>query len=298
MTTREISTWSDLSLTELFYAFRKAKADCYFDYSLFVAREFVEYESDLPNNLNNLLIGLHNGQIAKLLHESLGEPRLIAKKLTTSLKPEKTEAPQSHGFFSDPKRAFHHLSTNYELTPEFRLIGDFPVQMHILSALWINLVGHKFDQALSKSAYGSRLRRYRAEEGSPAGALGSYHTEGIGSFQPYFGPYRQWRERGLKAIRNELSDDKPVIAITMDLTSYYHRIDPSFMADRRFLNYAGIELTKWEADFTAAFAQAMVAWSDLARDKLVNLGCISKDKEDSQVGGLPIGLTLSRVVCC
>lgn len=296
MTTREIAAWSDLSLTELFYAFRKAKADCYFDYSLFIAREFVEYESDLPHNLDNLLVRLHDGQIAKLLHESLGKPRLIAKKLATNSKSEKTGVPQSHGFFSDPRRAFHHLSANYELTPEFRLVGDFPVQMHILSALWINLVGHKFDQALTKSAYGSRLRRYRAEEGSPTGALGPYHTEGIGSFQPYFAPYRQWRERGLKAIRNELSDDKPVIAITMDLTSYYHRIDPTFMADRRFLDYAGIELTKWETEFTATFAQAMVAWSNLAHDKLVDLSCISKDKEGSQVGGLPIGLTLSRIV--
>lgn len=201
--------------------------------------------------------------------------------------------PQGHGFFSEPQRAFLHLCETNNLSPEFRLVGDFPVQMHILSALWINLVGHKFDAVLSRSTYGSRLRRYRPEPGSPEGTLGNYHTEAIGSFQPYFGPYRQWRERGLKAIRDELSAERPVIAITMDLTSYYHRIDPAFMASDKFRDYAGIELTEWEQEFTSAFADAMVSWSNAARDKLVAMGC---DPKEVRVGGLPIGLSISRIV--
>src|SRR5690606_10297464 len=171
-----------------------------------------------------------------------GEPRLVAKKLSAKPKTDK-KTPNGHGFFSNPDRAFGHLCATHDLTPEFRLVGDFPVEMHVLSALWINLVGHKFDAALTKSADGSRLRRYRPEPGSPEGTLGPYHTEAIGSFRPYFAPYRQWRERGLKAIREELKSERSVIAITMDLTSYYHRIDPAFMKDERFHDYAGIKLT-------------------------------------------------------
>lgn len=80
--------------------------------------------------------------------------------------------------------------------------------MHVLSALWINLVGHKFDAVLLKSAYGSRLRRYRPEPGSSEGTVGNYHTEAVGSFQPYFSPYKRWREDGLKAIRSDLKADR------------------------------------------------------------------------------------------
>ncbi len=293
MTRATIQSWSDLQLVELFYAFRKAKADCFFERSLFVAREFVEYESRLPETLNGLRARLQSGEIRQILQESLGQPRLSAKKLAAKPKQFEAEIPQGHGFFSDPKRAFQHLGATHDLTPEFRFVGDFPAQLHVLSALWINLVGHKFDEKLTKSAYGSRLRRYRPEPGSPEGTLGPYHIDAIGLFQPYFGPYRQWRERGLRAIRNELSADRPVIAITMDLTSYYHRIDPAFMADAKFRNYAGIELTEWEQEFTEAFSGALVAWSNAARDRLLAMGCDSKKVE---VGGLPIGLSISRVL--
>ncbi|MDD4965500.1 hypothetical protein [Halothiobacillus sp.] len=291
----KIESWSDLSLTELFYAFRKAKTDCYFERSLFVARDFVDYESTLPARLASLLERLQTGQIVDVLTENLGEPRLVAKKLSSKPKADK-KIPNGHGFFSKPDRAFQHLCDTHDLTPEFRLVGDFPVEMHVLSALWINLVGHKFDAALTRSAYGSRLRRYRPEPGSPEGTLGSYHTEGIGSFQPYFAPYRQWRERGLKAIREELEAERSVIAITMDLTSYYHRIDPVFMKDERFLKYARIELEPWELEFTTAFADALAIWSDRTLVILDELGCKPKKGEGPLVGGLPIGLSISRVV--
>lgn len=291
----KIESWSNLSLTDLFFAFRKAKADCYFERSLFVAREFVDYESTLPTRLMSLLEPLQAGQIVDVLKKNLGSPRLVAKKLSTKRKPDKN-IPNGHGFFSDSDRAFRHLCDTHDLTPEFRLVGDFPVDMHVLSALWINLVGHKFDEALTKSAYGSRLRRYRPEQGAPVGTLGPYHTEAIGSFQPYFAPYRQWRERGLKAIRDELQSERSVIAITMDLTSYYHRIDPTFMKDERFHDYAGIKLTPWEKEFTTAFSDALAAWSDSTLAVLNELGCKPKKSEGTLVGGLPIGLSISRVL--
>lgn len=242
-----------------------------------------------------MLERLQAGQIVEVLAENLGTLCPVAKKLSAKPKSNK-KIPNGHGFFSNPDRAFQHLYETHDLTPEFRLVGDFPVEMHVMSALWINLVGHKFDAALTKSAYGSRLRRYRAEPGSPEDTLGAYHTDAIGSFKPYFGPYRQWRERGLKAIREELEAERSVIAITMDLTCYYHRIDPAFMKDARFLDYASIELEEWEREFTTAFADVLAVWSDKALKKLNDLGCSPEKKAHPLIGGLPIGLSISRVV--
>lgn len=293
MTKTTIESWSSLQLSEMFYAFRKAKADCFFERSLAVARDFVEYESKLPENLSLLLARLQAGDVRQVLQEGISAPRLSAKKLGSEPKSIGGSVPTGHGFFSDPTRAFHHLCDTHDLTPEFRLIGDFSVQMHVMSALWINLVGHKFDKALSKSSYGSRLRRYRPEPGSQEGTLGNYHTESVGSFQPYFGPYKQWRQRGLQAIRDELTAERSVIAITMDLTSYYHRIDPAFIASKKFHAYAGVELSAWESDFTRAFAEALGTWSDATKKKLIEIGCETKEVT---VGGLPIGLSISRVV--
>lgn len=289
-----IGTWHDVTLTDLFFAFKKAKADCFFERSIYIASEFSEYEKDLACKLSSLLTRLQAGEIAAVLTQNLGQTRVVAKKLGATLQPpKKGSVSEGHGFFSDPARAFERLCASHELTPEFRLIGDFPVEMHVLSALWINLVGHGFDAVLTKSAYGSRLRRYRPEPGSPKGSVGSYHLEAVGSFQPYFGPYKEWRSRGLKAIRAELEEGHAVVAISMDLTSYYHRVDPSFIADSRFHADAGIALSKWELEFTKAFAATLVDWSKLVVAQLHALGC---SKREVTVGGLPIGLSISRVV--
>lgn len=289
-----ISTWHDVTLADLFFGFRKAKADCFFERSICIASEFVQYEKDLAHKLTGLLARLQAGEVSDVLVQNLGQTRVVAKKLGTTPKPpRKGFVSEGHSFFSDPARAFERLCASHELTPEFRLIGDFPVEMHVLSALWINLVGHKFDAVLSKSAHGSRLRRYRPDPGAPKGSVGDYHLEAVGSFQPYFEPYKEWRNRGLKAIRSELEIGHPVVAISMDLTSYYHRVDPSFIADARFHAEAGIVLSKWELEFTEAFTAMLVDWSKNVAVQMHALGC---SRKEVTVGGLPIGLSISRVV--
>lgn len=292
MTKTTIQNLDELQLADLFYAYRKAKADCFFEHSICSAQEFALYEQNLAINLVNLLTQIKSGNISTLLLESLGALQIMAKKLSIKEDPNK-EQPKGHGFFSDPKKAFARLNSSHTLTPEFRIVGDFPVQMHILSALWINLIGHKFDSVLSKSAYGSRLRRYRSTSGSLPGTVGEYHVEAVGSFEPYFGPYKRWREDGLRAIRNELAEDRPLIAVSMDLTSYYHKIDPSFISNPQFYAAAGIALQGWEVEFTQAYSNALSAWSKMASNALFSYGCT--DPEAMQ-GGLPIGLTISRVV--
>lgn len=286
-----IGTWRDVTLTDLFFAFRKAKVDCFFERSICIASEFTEYEKDLAQNLPGLLAQLHAGEVANVLFKDLGKTRVVAKKLGTA--PNKRAVSEGHSFFSDPARAFESLCASHDLTPEFRLIGDFPVEMHVMSALWINLVGHKFDAVLTKSAYGSRLRRYRPESGVPKGSVGDYHLEAVGSFQPYFGPYKEWRSRGLNSIRSELEAGHAVVAISMDLTSYYHRVDPIFIADKQFHEDAGIVLSEWEMEFTKEFAAALVEWSNRVATEMHALGCSTGDVT---VGGLPIGLSISRVV--
>ena len=293
MTKAEISSWQNVSLEDLFFAFRKAKGDCFFQRSICIADKFAIYEQNLASHLTALLQRLQNGDIDELLKQHIGEIRVVAKKLSVAAKVEKDAAPEGHSFFSDPTRAFERLCATHDLTPEFRLVGDFPVEMHLLSALWINLAGHKFDAALSKSSYGSRLRRYRAPPGSPKDSLGDYHLEAIGSFKPYFGPYKEWRSRGLKAIRAELEANHAVIAISMDITSYYHRIDPSFLVDKKFLSDAGINLTEWQLSFTRAFSVLLQSWSLRVVSKMHTLGC---SRREVKIGGLPIGLSISPVI--
>ena len=159
--TAEFSGWEALSLEDLVVAYRKAKADCFFENTFPAAIKFAEYEQDLYSNLDILLCRLQTDKGFLGYRDLLGSYRLLPKKL--SLEPKKHKS-YGHIHFSSPSRAFEDLVEKNKLIPEFRVVADFPVDAHILSALWINLVGHKFDALLSDSCYGARLKRIVNDE--------------------------------------------------------------------------------------------------------------------------------------
>lgn len=285
-----IGSWVELELAHVFYAYRKAKADCYFERTAFVAEAFTRYEQKLYENLSQIWHRLRDGEIDQVLNEHVGAVVLVAKKLT---KEPKNVGPQAHDFFSDPLQFFERLKESYKLTPEFRLVGTFSVEAHLVSALWVNLVGNEFDARLGSCAYGSRLRRFRPDAGSAPDRKGRFQIDALGSFEPYFTPYKSWRASGLAAIRGELEQERSVVAISLDLANFYHRIDPAFVALEDFQAEIGVRLSEWQKTFTRSFSQMLAKWSDLSASY------IARQKGTPDVhysGGLPIGLSISRVM--
>ena len=132
--------WGSLKIEDLLVAYRKAKADCYFENTFPTAVKFAEYEQDLLVNLKGLLDRLKSNSGFENDKELLGDFRLLPKKLSTDRKPDSSE--NGHVHFSKPERAVESLFKNYAITPEFRIVGDFSVDTHIISALWINMIGH------------------------------------------------------------------------------------------------------------------------------------------------------------
>ncbi|MEK9212993.1 hypothetical protein [Sphingomonas sp. 2378] len=251
MADKDLGDWSDLSLSALFFAYRKAKVDCFYESSIRVAETFVAYEQSLPDKLAALLVRLQAGEAAAILTEGINQPIIFPKRLHfdqhVSEVPD-ADASTAHAFFSDAERAFQRSTDQRTPLPEFRLIGDFSVEAHVLSALWVNLVGHKFDACLSSRALASRVRRYRADKDRKW--VGEYHLESLGSFEPYFEPYRKWRDDGLHAMRDAIRREQPIIAMTLDVGNFYHSIDPNFFVDAQFLEYLGVELSPFELAFS------------------------------------------------
>lgn len=220
-----------------------------------------------------------------MLSEGLGTPTIFPKKVSIN---QETPSQAPHAYFSDAKRAFYKEKQR-GLVPEFRMIGDFQVEVHLISALWVNLIGHKIDARLGDGAVASRLRRYRRD--SAGKAVGEYHLEAIGSFEPYFEPYRRWRDSGLEAIKGALTNGQDVVALTLDVGNFYHRIDPEFAINPAFYSYLGISLSEFETDFNRSIVAALSRWSEACVNQVSNLGC-----ENDAFGGLPIGLSIVRVL--
>lgn len=283
--------WDSLTIEDLLIAYRKAKADCFFENTFPTAIKFAEYEQDLLSNLEKLLKDLKSNFGFKFNNNNLlGDYRLLPKKLSMKKKTDHKE--NGHVHFSKPERAVESLFKNFNITPEFRIVGDFPVESHVISALWINMVGHKFDAKLDESCYGARLRRIRNDELSSTEDDKPFHISSIGSFVPYFQPYQRWRNDGLQAIRDELEKDRDIIAVSLDLKSYYHFIDPIAITGAALLGALDLELSDLELDFTAQLADLLKQWADGA----VKFGKKVAGKKSNISGGLVIGLTCSRVI--
>lgn len=196
--------WGDLKLEDLLVAYRKAKADCFFENTFPTAIKFSDYEQDLLGNLQALLTSLKSKNGFASEERLLGEFRLLPKKLSIS---PREGGDNGHVHFSSPERAFKCLTDNNDIVPEFRIVGDFPVDSHIISALWINAIGHKFDACLGDVCYGARLKRIRNDSTLNSNAPKRFHISAIGSFSPYFQPYQKWRNDGLnRLMQNSVND--------------------------------------------------------------------------------------------
>jgi hypothetical protein len=286
---KDYSSWNQITLQDLVVAYRKAKADCFFENTFPTAVKFAEYEQDLLGNLKTLLSNLQNEQGFSDNEKYLGDIRLLPKKLSIKAK---QDAGNGHVHFSNPARLFGHITSQNDIIPDFRVIGDFPVDTHILSALWINTVGHKFDARLDDCCYGARLKRVRNDDLLGRNAPKPFHISAIGSFVPYFQPYQKWRNDGLKAIRGELEKGRDVIAVSLDLKSYYHLIDPMALASDGLHEALGLELTAEERAFSLELAKLLCHWSKRAskfsQERIMDTKSIP--------GGLVIGLTASRII--
>ncbi len=290
----EFKGWDQLTLADLIVAYRKAKADQFFENGFPTAVKFAKYEQDLLNNLKSLLEKLQKNNGFQNNNSLLGDCRVIPKKLSRE---PKSNFSNGHTHFSDHDREFEYLTEFYDIEPEFRIVGDFPINTHVISALWINMVGHKFDACLDDTCYGSRLRRVRNEKVIDKKAEKPFHITAIGSFSPYYQHYQKWRADGLNAIRNELEQDRKVVAVSLDLRSYYHLLDPIMIVSDVFQKEIGLigekSLSDEERNFTEHLGLLMDSWSQQAGNFAEQL---QEGQSNKINGGLVIGLTASRII--
>jgi len=260
-----------VSLAELGLAYRKAKVDLYYSThpSLFA---IADYEANLTANLD----GLHqriNGESETWVEEPgfLGD-WILAPKTIRPADTSKGARNDSGLIFASPEDEWVNMATSdAKPTAEFRLMARCSMDFHVLSALWMMEVGDLYDKQLSANVHGSRLRRNRHED---------INKLALGSFKPYLKPFRDWRDGGIKAMHSALADKKKVLALTADVSSFYHELNPGFMFDEDFLALAGIKLNGSQDKLNRLFINALKAWAQRTPLKK----------------GLPVGLPASAVV--
>lgn len=268
------------SLQELGLAYRKAKVDLY--YSSHASLEAIAgYEESLHANLTALFAKIQGDDESWVTQpEFVGGWTLAAKSVDMSCWEKYREQHGNGLIFSSPADEWVHacsllaeVGKPQKPIAEFRVMAQCSLDFHVLSALWMLEVGHLFDAQLTGHAYGNRLRR--TQDGKGINKLS------LGSFQPYLKPFRDWRDKGIETMRTALDSGKKIVALTADVSSFYHELNPSFMLNPAFVvDVLGLELSAYQAKLHRLFIQALQAWAAATPLKK----------------GLPVGLPASAVV--
>ncbi len=268
------------TLQDLGLSYRKAKVDLY--YSSNASLEAIaDYEEALHANLSALLDKMQGNDESWVTQpEFIGGWTLAPKSVDMSCWEQYCKQNGNGLIFSSPADEWLYvcdlLAKGEDAgrpIAEFRVMAQCSLDFHVLSTLWMLKVGYLFDGKLTDSAYGNRLRRKQNSEG--------INKLSLGTFQPYLNPFRDWRDKGIQAMRTALEADKKIVALTADVSSFYHKLNPSFMLDPAFVSdILGLELNDEQNKLHRLFIHALQAWAKITPLKR----------------GLPVGLPASAVV--
>lgn len=268
------------SLHDLGLAYRKAKVDLYYSSNASLDA-IADYESNLHANLTALLTKLQADDESWVTQpEFIGGWTLATKFVDMSCWEDYRKQYGNGLIFSSPDEEWAYacrlLAEDDPLKKpeaEFRVMAQCSLDFHVLSTLWLMEVGYLFDAKLTTCAYGNRLRLTKDKKGLALLSLGSY--------EPYLKPFRDWRDKGIQAMRTALNADKKIVALTADVTSFYHELNPSFMLEPAFVvDVLGLPLSVAQGKLHRLFIQALKAWAASTPLKK----------------GLPVGFPASAVV--
>jgi hypothetical protein len=232
MTNEELG--SNITLDDLYIAYKKAKQEAFFEKTHFHAVIFTQYEQALHANLKKLLKELNSTTTSWFENSSfLGGYSYLPKSIDTNCWNNESGHFCALHPIEDWKRKHDHTKKKAEA--KFRLVITPTVNFQIISALWIMTAGYKYYRTINKLvSYGNRIRELSAYNFTSGLYETRINLETPGIFVPYFSCYKDWRENGLSAMEKALEQKKTILAITMDIEQFYHRLSLHLFLTRSF----------------------------------------------------------------
>ncbi|MDA9554844.1 RNA-directed DNA polymerase [Pelobium sp.] len=90
-----------------------------------------------------------------------------------------------------------------------------PIEIHIISVLWIINYGVAYDLELDDNSLGNRLLINKNKERI---------IQGSSLFKPYFKQYQKWRDDSVETAQRILAKNKNVLFLNLDIRDYFHSV--------------------------------------------------------------------------
>ena len=165
---------------------------------------------------------------------------------------------------------------------------DCPIELHIISVLWIMKIGYKLDLQLDRDkniySYGYRLDM---EKNNKYNLTNTIKEKSI--FKRYPEQYQKWKNNGIKEVKHILKKNENAVIINLDLKKFYYHVNNKILKDKIKeidKNILNLYLTKIILKINEVYAQKLI------KEILKNKEFKDIKKEDI----LPIGLYSSAIL--
>ncbi|QQB73375.1 hypothetical protein I6H56_08595 [Fusobacterium canifelinum] len=165
---------------------------------------------------------------------------------------------------------------------------DCPIELHIISVLWIMKIGYKLDLQLDRDkniySYGYRLDM---EKNNEYNLNNTIKEKSI--FKRYPEQYQKWKNNGIKEVKHILEKNENAVIINLDLKKFYYHVNNKILKDKIKeidKNILNLCLTKIILKINEIYAQKLI------KETLKNKEFKDIKKEDI----LPIGLYSSAIL--
>lgn len=229
----------EYTLQEVKDAYNKLRTYVFYDNTnILLRKQIVEFETNITKNINSLFSPIQNPYKKYIDIFNLGSDISVDEKLD-----QLTNAINSYHKSEDailfidtflkkvnvnfyPKKiksgsrlpseiiSNERVFENYSVDKVIAFI-DAPIELHILSVLWITEEGVKIDADLFDNCKGNRLLLNQEK---------NKIVQGSGLFKPYYKQYQKWRDESINVATNLLNDQKSVLFVNLDIKDYFHSV--------------------------------------------------------------------------
>lgn len=193
-------------------AYKRLKSYVYHEnYSLSVLMKIAQFEDD---NIEQKLSDIYDLLIKYKEGDSTSFDSLI-EQISYSALPKS----YSNDVNYDDKKGFLYSNENRKdkyLVERITIFIDCPIEIHIVSVLWIMYIGKSLDKELGQYCYGNRLERNSDDD---------FEDNSIKLFKKYFVNYSEWRDQGIKKAKELHKLGLDVSILNLDIKNYYNSVD-------------------------------------------------------------------------
>lgn len=206
-------------ILELEKAYKKYKSSVYFDKNSAITRmEVVKFESqegfkDIFGKLSDKLTGDEESWRVFIDNEI---DKIGIYSFPKNVTYDTEERVKEDSIVSNIDMELKRISFKEE---NIQSMIKLPIDLHILSILWIENVGKILDKNFYDGSYGNRLIENDTLEESGGNKEWSPYL-----FKPYFNEYENWRDKGLNIAENFYSEGKDSLIIMLDIKRFYYSV--------------------------------------------------------------------------